>query len=147
MSKQKRKQQAQEDLAGCIGGLIVIPVIIFIGFQIVSSWNQTDINTPPSTVSHSPPSPDLIASRKCRRAITNKYSAYRGFDIIRLTSQRITMIEREDGIWFGQIAVPFKTVDVQTGKRNRVFWINVECEIAGVGLPKITETDTAGYSG
>ena len=63
------------------------------------------------------------------------------------TSQRITMIEREDGIWFGQIAVPFKTVDVQTGKRNRVFWINVECEIAGVGLPKITETDTAGYPG
>lgn len=144
MSRQKRKQKAQEDLAGCIGGLIAIPVMVFIGFQFISAWNQTNTTTP-STVSYTPPSPELIASRKCRQAIKDNYAAIRGFDITRLTSQRITMSNRDDGTFFATIAVPFKTMDARTGKRNRVFWINVECVIDGSSLPVITETDTAGY--
>lgn len=146
MSKQKRKQKAQEDLAGCIGGLIAIPVMVFIGFQFISACNQTNTTTP-STVSYTPTSPELIASRKCRQAVKDKYAAVRGFDITRLTSQRISMSALEDGTWFTHIAVPFKTVDAITGRRNRVFWINVECEINGSGRAKITERDTAGYPG
>lgn len=144
MSKQKRKQQAQEDLAGCIGGLIAIPVMVFIGFQFISAWNQTNITTP-STASYTPPSPETIASRKCRQAIRNKYAAIRGFDITRLTSQHISMSEHEDGSYFTTIAVPFKTVDATTGKRDRIFWINVECEIDSYLPAKITKKDIAGY--
>ena len=147
MSKRERKQRAQEDLAGCIGGLIAIHVIVLIGFQLVSAWNRTKTKPPSSTVSYSTPSPETIASRKCRRAVTNRYSAIRGFDIVRLTSQRISMSEREDGSYFTNIAVPFKTTDARTGRRDRVFWINVECVVGDGVLPTIAEVDTAGYPG
>lgn len=147
MSKQAKKKPQNEDSAGCLGALVAIPVVAFVGYWVVSTWNEVERFVSTTEVTHTPPTPADLASRKCRTAVENKYSAHRGFDIVRLTSQRITMIEREDGTWSGQIAVPFKTVDAQTGRRNRVFWINVACEIDGDLPAKITEKETAGYPG
>jgi len=148
MSKQPKAAQDQSELAGCIGAFLSLPVIMFLAFQIFfSSGGQTSSHDPSSLYSYTPPTPKEQAERSCSRAVERKYSAYRGFDIIRLTAQQFTMIEQEDETWSGQIAVPFKTVDAQTGRRDRLFWINVKCEIAKFGSPKITETDTAGYPG
>lgn len=57
------------------------------------------------------------------------------------------MSKREDRTWFTHIAVPFKSINARTGKRNRVFWIKVECVVHDSVLRTIAETDTVGYPG
>ncbi len=149
MSKQSRKQKSQEDLAGCIGSLIAIPVVAFLGFQIFFSGGEskpTETKSPQTRTTYTSPTPEEKASRKCLRAVKRKYAPF-GYDAFRLASQRVTATQRDDGMFFATIAVPFKTTDAITGKRNRVFWVNVECVVDDSVLPTITETDTAGYPG
>ena len=148
MSSQNQTKE-QEETNQAIGCLLAIPIIAFIAFKLLFSGGDTKPEDPQSShqaTAYTPPSPEQRAARRCLRAVKREYAAL-GYDAVRLASQRVTAIQREDGSFISRIAVPFKTTDAITGKRNRVYWINVECVVDDNVLPTITETDTAGYPG
>jgi len=143
---QTKEQEEQNQAVGC---LLALPIFAFIAFKLLFSGGGTQPEDPQSSfqaAEYTSPSPEEHAVRRCLRAIKRKYGPL-GYDAVRLASQRVTAIQREDGSFISNIAVPFKTTDAITGKRDRVFWINVECLIDDRILPTITETDTAGYPG
>lgn len=146
MSSQNQTKE-QEEQNHAIGCLLAIPIIAFIAFKLYfSGGNATpeDSQTPNQATEYISPTPEEQAVRRCFRAVKTKYAPI-GYDAVRLASQRVTMSNRDDGSFFTTIAVPFKTIDARTGKRNRVFWINVECTVDGNAPAVIRETDTAGY--
>lgn len=143
----KSKNKELDDLANAIGCIVAIPIIAFFAFWILFSGGKSKPKeSQPTRVAYTPPTPKELASKKCRKAVEDKYAEF-GYDVVRLASQRITMSEREDGTYFTSISVPFKTVDRITGKRNRVFWINTECTVDGNAPAVIVEKDTVGYPG
>ena len=145
----KNRTKEQEEQNQAIGCLLAIPIIAFIAFKLLFSGGDTKPEDPQSShqaTAYTPPSPEQRAARRCLRAVKREYAAL-GYDAVRLASQRVTAIQREDGSFISRIAVPFKTTDAITGKRNRVYWVNVECVVDDNVLPTITETDTAGYPG
>ncbi len=148
MPKQNQTKE-QEEQNQAIGCLLAIPIIAFIAFKLYFSGGDTKPEDPQSSnqaTTYTSPSPEQQAAERCLRAVKRKYAPL-GYDAVRLASQRVTAIQREDGSFISRIAVPFKTTDAITGKRNRIFWINVQCVVDDGVLPTITETDTAGYPG
>ena len=145
----QNQTKEQEETNQAIGCLLAIPIIAFIAFKLLFSGGDTKPDDPQSSnqaSEYTPPSPEQQAVSRCLRAVKSRYAPL-GYDAIRLASQRVTAIQREDGSFISRISVPFKTTDAITGKRNRVYWVNVECVVDDSVLPTITETDTAGYPG
>lgn len=143
---QTKEQEEQNQAIGC---LLALPIIAFIAFKLYFSGGDTKPENPQSCnqeTTYTPPSPEQQAVSRCLRAVKRRYAPL-GYDAVRLASQRVTAIQREDGSFISRIAVPFKNIDAITGKRNRTIWVNIECVVDDNVLPTITETDTAGYPG
>ena len=143
MSK-KSKNKKIDDLANAIGCIVAIPIIAFFAFWIwFSEGKPKPKDSQPTRVAYTPPTPKELASKKCRKAVEDKYAAL-GYDVVRFASQRITVSEQEDGTFFTTVPDPFKTDDAVSGKRNRTLWFNTECTLDGKGPAKIVATVAAG---